>query len=88
MKIYIVEHFFYDGYDRYGIFSSIESAKLKLNELFNKEKQYYDQMNENDDLYIYDVKYINEKKFSIFSKFKNEQESSEEDFVITEEVVK
>lgn len=88
MKIYIVENFSYVGYKRYGVFSSIESAKIKLSELFNKEKQYYDQMNEDDDLYIYDVKYINEKKFSIFSKFKDEKENSEEDFVITEEVVK
>ena len=41
MKVYIVEMYGQRGSHRYGVYSNIESARNKLKEIFEEEKERY-----------------------------------------------
>lgn len=41
MKVYIVEMYGLRGSHRYGVYSNIESARNKLQEIFEEEKERY-----------------------------------------------
>ena len=57
-KVYVVEMYGYDEYERYGIFAKFEDAKKMLIEVYNKEKQFYEDMHDD----IYEVVFVSNDK--------------------------
>lgn len=83
MKVYIVEMYCYDGYTRYGVYSSEELAKEKLKEIFEEKSSIYNSDIEND-FCKYKVEYTSETEFHLFVKCGHNEYNSHEDYYITE----
>lgn len=80
--IYIVEMYCYDGYKRYGIYSNIEKAKEKLQNLFIIQSKYSFKDKNIETKY----EWISDKLF-VLKVIRNNNENIHEEFKITKEII-
>lgn len=73
MKVYIVELWEYDGYKRFGVYSTLELARKELNKIFKEECNFIKNYEE------YSLDWINENHFVV--RFNG---SVHENYLITE----
>lgn len=88
MKVYLVMYLFaYDGESIEGIYSTLEKAKVKLRELYEKTKEEVEMLSSLDaKIFGYGVKWEGDSKYIMYHKdtFDNDKETPDKIFYIKE----